>query len=388
MICSNLVFSLERIQHNVSVIESESKLKSLPIDSWCRGTVFSSIQTTFSRLIHEDTSKQLVQRALALDVDDPRRCAALNCDKFSASIFSALPSQDIVPSSIVFREAAANYLGAPSPICRHTVGFPIRSSSSNHSHKSVDVHGHNLTTATCVPGCGRTPLHNIIQKELVFEVRRCGLSVDVTPGDVIFASLSNEQIESLISDPQSNRIQTTVFPDICIHWDNPDKPPTYYDIKTLGHTQDYHCAAPPPPTRPQNHTINNRERRVRRDYENKTNALDSRLVDHPLVPGQFGPLRARRLAAIGGVNGLAFGAYAEASQGIMELIDEIANQQEFLWNRFGCNCPFEAKGILKRMIRNRLGLKVAFGWAELKFRVHSKAVKSHPSDVLIERAES
>jgi hypothetical protein len=117
-----------------------------------------------------------------------------------------------------------------------------------------------------------------------------------------------------------------MIPDMGVQLESRSQP-DYFDIKTIGHTADYHKSLPAdvPMKQAYGRVVQARAARVSTEYERKARQLDEKLVG-PVGEDQLGPLGAR-LQAIGGVKGLAFGAYGEASKGIGEFLHAIAKDK-------------------------------------------------------------
>ena len=341
------------------------------------GTKPPSLQRTITQERYKLIATLLEKQVLELDLHDPRRRSFLNYDKFSSQLFSSLPNNQLIPPSRVFREAAANQLGLPSPMCRHFVGARIRNSANCHQ-MNLDPHGFSLTRVTGVHGSSRTPLHNEIQRTLAREARACGLRVQETPSNVLTVALTNEQAEA-IANGAAPDVQTRVIPDLAIQ-SNDVTPRKYYDIKTLasGPFYDEHFRAD---KEPYSQIVNFRAKQVAKEYETATRRHD-RAINPDLPANEKGPMQAA-LAAIGGVQGLAFGGYAEASKSVHQLVGEIAEEQaEAMMDALGCQTAKQAQRVLKELLRRKLGIRVALGWAELKIRVFDEAVSPHARQLM------
>ena len=222
-------------------------------------------------------------------------------------------------------------------------------------------------------GMSRTPLHNALVNSVAYFMRAAG-SAKVEPRDLLLAETG--ALQPLRSRPRAPQ-QTSIIPDILYSTDclaASASQQQLYDVKTLGGgANNYTNTGRSDPKR----ATDARADKVAGEYRNKVRNIDHDL-DTTLAADQLGELE-RSLTRYGGVRGLCFGFYAEASRSVHQLVKELAEKmvetsEPHRTDNEKVGDPAVAKRI--KLMERKLGLVCAFGWAQLKlqalFRIRSK----------------
>ena len=234
----------------------------------------------------------------------------------------------------------------------------------------VDPYGFALSNWN---GMSRTPLHNALVNSVAYFMRAAG-SAKVEPRDLLLAETG--ALQPLRSRPRAPQ-QTSIIPDILYSTDclaASASQQQLYDVKTLGGgANNYTNTGRSDPKR----ATDARADKVAGEYRNKARKIDHDL-DTTLAADQLGELE-RSLTRYGGVRGLCFGFYAEASRSVHQLVKELAEKmvetsEPHRTDNEKVGDPAVAKRI--KLMERKLGLVCAFGWAQLKlqalFRIRSK----------------
>ena len=338
-----------------------------------------SFQKAVTHTFYKLKYQLLCDQANELDDNDPRRLAFTNSDVFSAQLFSAYPTNEFAPTSLVFREACCTLLGLPSLVCRHHVGQQIRTSPNSPAQR-VDRYGLILTQVNRITGSSRTPLHNAIQKLIASLLKRYGYTVTENPVD-LFVSLTTEPVMQAIMNGELDAPQTTIIPDLAFR--SPlGHTSTVIDFKTLSDSQAYQ----------QTSAVNTRASRVPLEYKAAARKIDTVSLGYPPThtrpSEEIGPLEAEVGRA--NVEGLVFGRYSETSGSVSKLIKGVAEERSAEAMRsMGCETVRHAQQVIKEMFRKKLGLLVSIEWAKLRLRVFHHAVSrlSALADELVDEGE-
>jgi hypothetical protein len=146
-----------------------------------------------------------------------------------------------------------------------------------------------------------------------------------------------------------------------------------FDVKTIhaGGPCYEHCALTS-----QSGAVAARAARVPGEYVGHARRIDR-------AQGTAGAVEAH-LRTLGTVSGLAFGAYAEASQDVHGLLASIASTlADAAWRRTGARCQSEALSFYTTMVRRRVGVAVARAMARHRLDrvqfigVSREAVRAH-----------
>ena len=107
----------------------------------------------------------------------------------------------------------------------------------------------------------------------------------------------------------------------------------------------------------QSGAVAEREHTIQREYERHATALDARF-------GRADGAVASRLAALGPIRGLVFGAYGEVSEDVAILISEAADcLARHFWRADGARTEAEARGFWMQRLRRRVSCLVAISYA-------------------------
>ena len=140
------------------------------------------------------------------------------------------------------------------------------------------------------------------------------------------------------------------------------------DVKTVGHSAAYDEDR----SGRLGKVVLDRSEKVHSEYMASAKKIDR--SHDPSLGDQSGPLE-RKLAGFGQVMGLAFGYFGEASPSVHSLVDSMAKQQSASHARkYGCGIQV-AKEIAKKYMRQKLGITLSVGWAELKMKVLSQVFR-------------
>lgn len=352
--------NLARPEHQPDHPDAEPLCESLAGDlDTTKPVNTKSFQKSVSHTFYQLKYLSLCDQANDLDNHDPRRLAFTNSDEFSIQLFSAYPTNEFVPTSLVFREASRTLLGLPSLLCRHHVNQLIRN-STNSTPQRVDAYGLALTRVNGLKGSSRTPLHNAIQKTMACLLRRFGYTATENPVDLFMNPITEEMMQAIQSGDLAD-YQSTIIPDLVLRSPT-DSSTTVVDFKTLSDSHSYtHAGA-----------VNKRANEVKNEYKRTARLLDTLALGYPRThrrpEDQIGPREAQVAAA--NVEGLVFGTYSEVSNSVRALIKKVADDRACEAMRsMGCENLRHATQVIKEMFRKKLGLVASIEWAKLRVRV-------------------
>jgi hypothetical protein len=297
-----------------------------------------------------------------LDINDERRIAYYSENLFSTQFVGSVPLPGCEISNSELYEIYATYYGRPSPACAPFIGSRFKTSmKKNGSYERVlDAYGHELESA-CLRGDGRRQQHNDILFTL-FDLDHC-YDAYLLRKEVygIFRSLIHD-VDRLEREMWA-RARQGLVPDFTIKTKLGGL--DLGDVKTVTV-----CPSRYEPKRdakgPTHGTaVDRRGAAVHGEYAYKAKVIDRKyngIAKDAVAPGPV----ARKLAEFGRVQGLAFGAYGEASEDVFALLDEIARVGAIRgWRDMGCNNELAARGILTQMTRHALGIAVVRANARL-----------------------
>ena len=291
-----------------------------------------------------------------LPADDMRRAAWLNLDRFSTTWVSCWPSKDAYLTNAEFREVASFYFGLPSPACG-----PKRGERIGSSRDVLDAYGCRLTTAK-LPGDGWRTQHDALKWRLAQDLGEMHARASTEVYGLFAGCLPPAARRQVDGMPRRQR--QGIVPDFVVYapWDGPEQP-FLLELKTLHHGRTTYpasssgaasrCAA-----------VARRARALPGEYLSKARRLDSRLCGTP--EGVVGPVE-RQLQQFGGLRGLVFGAWGEASSDCEVLLSHAAGVgAERHWRSMGSRDQPAAVGTLAWLLRRRWGMTALRENARLK----------------------
>ena len=312
---------------------------------------------------------QLHSQIMALAPDDARRRAWLSVVILSRQFISSHPDHRTEIEDTVFSEMFTTYLGAESRDIRHYAGQSIPCSRHGDGGVPCDPYGFALASAT-LPVTTFTECHDAIDREL-WDIVSGGFQVHREPRHLFTATIP----ATVLAGTGVNR--PSIIPDGSLYASM--LPPAtergatrprqrgqarthHFDTKTvLGGSSDYRCPRATSGEQ-QAGAVAERAHRVPGDYRQHARRLD--LAHH----GGATVIRDQ-LVSLGGVRGVVFGHYSEASDDAHELLsitaDELARRQ---WRGFGSRTQAEARGFFIQRLRRRLGLIVGREMARHRLR--------------------
>jgi hypothetical protein len=315
----------------------------------------------------------LLTRAKALTRSDPRRMSylATRQNGFANVLLRSVPTSEVPFSNMEWYEAVSNLFGKSSPSCSHFLGARI-ASNRNCPQLHVDRYGHNLKTATGLPGDHIRDFHD---QTVAIMCHHLSL------GGFLYKGGQNRPCKSIFSHlfppnvtEDAQRILNGIIPDAEINAHTLPPPSLHCKLNpfenttTLVDVKTYACGRAYSEHDNSDHdhsAVTRREKRVDTDYRRKAHTLDAQFYNTP--QGTVGPFQQQLncYGINGTVIGLVVGAFAEASTGIIHLRDLIARALALRLTG-GINISLEAAtGIYRDKLTRIWGLHFARGWSRV-----------------------
>ena len=311
------------------------------------GNGCANLQRELTGLRETSRFRQLDVSIRALPIDDIRRAAWLNMDKFSTVWVSTWPSPDCRVSNAEFSEIAARYFGLPSPACAPLVGQVIGNTRS-----FLDAHGSRLAAAS-LPGDGFRTQHDAIKWRLDEDMREMGMRSRTEVYGLFAAVLPQHARETVSQWPMRKR--QGLVPDFVVALPQAGQNPSeavdeLFELKTLHHGTTTYPAAVAPRSR----AVDRRSDALPGEQATKARRLDQRFCGTQV--GEVGPV-SRRLASYGAVRGLVVGHWAEGSSHMEDLLSGAAHTGSLRhWGAMRAREPTDALGTLAWILRRRWGM--------------------------------
>ena len=313
--------------------------------------------TKMQRLLTEEREKVRFQNLdvafRSLPVDDMRRNAWMNLDRFSTVWVSAWPTKESYLSNPEFAEVASVYFGMPSPCCRQSVGEPIGNTRS-----TLDVFGMRLAAAT-LPGDGWRTQHDAIKWQIEQDAREMGIR-HRTEVYGLFSACMPQQSRRAAAEMLPPRKRQGVVPDFLfnIALDGPERE-LLFELKTL-----HFGSSTYPESQQRCAAVARRARGLPAEYAAKARRVDQQFCS--TARGAVGPVEAK-LRTFDPVRGIVFGTWGEASPEVERLVHIFSSSGAAKhWRSMHAASPAEAKGGLAWLLRRRWAMTALRENARLK----------------------
>ena len=289
----------------------------------------------------------------ALDRKDLRRVSFLSEDfKHSTQWVTALVDHAGCLTNDAFTATAADYYGLPQPAVVPYVGNICTTKSAKGA--KVDAYGHILRNRSH-PGvyslCGYQRTHNASVYVMAESCKAASMSALVTPRGIFTGGMPNEiRLRAAAAesggDEREKERWKQLIPDLKVTHKGKTM---VFDLKIANECPtNYNCARVAAPARRE--AVNKRAKKVQGQYLRRAQAIDQEECD--VAPGTAGPCEDA-IAGVGGVIGLCYGHYGEASDSIDDLIDWCADATaEHGWEEHGFASRTVARGHYKAMYRH------------------------------------
>ena len=235
-------------------------------------------------------------------------------DKLSSAWLLALPAGDTCLSSPVFAEAAAALLCIPSPACADKIGYEV-------GDRRVDQFGDQVQAARGVEGDDWRKRHDNIKMMISRLLRWAKMPFQCE----VFNMFAHLIPQDGLSRMERGRKRQGLVPDFLLELDGErgQKKDELAELKVICCCPSRYKMFPPPPP-PHREFVKAVDRRARvltDEYVKKARDVDRVYGGAP--EGTVGRVQ-RKLEDFGGVRGLVFGAFSEASEGVQTLVHELA----------------------------------------------------------------
>ena len=299
---------------------------------------------------------------------DFRRIAWLNCNATSRVWLVVLPDRDNELTNPEFAEVAARYFGAPSPACSAARGERFGRGHRGGDPRTVDEYGFTVNSVSSVPGGGWACLHDQIKNEMASSCREMGQEVSVEVHN-LFSHLIPQGPGRVAWRDLSSRTRWGLVPDFAMRIRLGGDPVKFYllelkciHLSAAWYGQDAGCQREE--ARGKSCVpVEKRAKAVAAEYVKKAQETDQTYCG--TAPGEIGPVEAKLRSFEKSVP-LVFGAFGEASDGVEQLIDALAEAgADVHWRGMKAKKREEAKGALVAYLRRRWGMVAVRGNAQL-----------------------
>ena len=229
-------------------------------------------------------------------------------DKLSAAWLLALPGPQNGLTSAVFSEAMCMNLCLPSPACRDRVGESI-------GRTKVDQFGDKVMSAH-LPGDSWRIRHDTVKIEL----NRLFMWSNMRATCEVFGLFSHLIPQEGLNRIERGRQRQGMVPDFMIEVNTP----TGATEKRLAELKAFNCCLSRYPAGGRGKAVNRRAGLLQGEYKRKAQEADRVYGGHD--PNLAGPVE-RKLNQYGEVIGLVIGAFAEGSEDVHHLIQQLAEQR-------------------------------------------------------------
>jgi hypothetical protein len=302
------------------------------------------VQATLTRERERCRHTRLDAAMRSLSCTDIRRAAWLNADRYSSVWVAAWPTSDAWLDDAEFMEVTTRYFGLPSPACRPLLGQQIAGSRTQ-----LDAYGFKLCSLP-VPGDGWRSQHDTLKWRLFEDSREMGLRPTAEVYGLFAPLLPQTARHELDSLPARKR--QGLVPDLMAECRADSEAParaTLLELKTL-----HYGSSTYPNSEEQGHAVARRAAAIEREYLGKARHLDRRWLD--TAEGHQGPIEVK-LRGFGGVRGLVFGAWAEASPDVDWFLSQLAESGS-VCHRSALESPStdDAKAAITWILQRRWGM--------------------------------
>ena len=265
-----------------------------------------------------------------------------NRDKLSTAWLLCLPGPDGL-SSQSFTEAMAAILCMPSPACKDRIGAKV-------GKKTVDIYGDSIMSEI-LPGDHWRARHDKVKltihslctwARLPVTVEVWGLFSHLIPAAALTRMERGRKRQALVPD---FRIEMPISTEI-----GGGTKPQLAELKIISCCETWY------PARGNIRGTDRRAGELQQEYRKKARTVDKDVVG--IAEGQKGPVE-RRLDEFGQVLGLCFGAWGEASEGVHELVQTLAETRlKYQGLQQGRPGSDRELGVLVGQVRRRLSMAV------------------------------
>ena len=299
---------------------------------------------------------------------DFRRIAWLNCNATSRVWLVVLPDRDNELTNPEFAEVAARYFGAPSPACSAARGERFGRGHRGGDPRTVDEYGFTVNSVSSVPGGGWACLHDQIKNEMASSCREMGQEVAVEVHN-LFSHLIPQGPGRVAWREQSSRTRWGLVPDFAMRIRLGGDAVKFYllELKCIHLSASWYgpgAGCQREEARGKSCVpVEKRAKSVAAEYVKKAQETDQTFCG--TAQGEIGPVEAK-LRSFHKTVPLVFGAFGEASDGVEQLIDALAEAgADVHWRGMKAKKREEAKGALVAYLRRRWGMVAVRGNAQL-----------------------
>ena len=324
--------------------------------------------------IRSQEAEALLQRALRLPPDDPRRIAFVqsHTDKCSSTLFNGTPDPFTPLTSDEFRSAVQNKAGAHQTALTSLVGLPINTKAQS---TYVDPSGHNLKKLKGAPHDGTRQNHNAMQDTVSKSLAQAkiihmgGRYGNPRTCKGIFRGMAHRLAQLIANGNPIEKVLQLIIPDILINGLSLQGNSLLAGVKTLCDFKTLYAGGTHTEKRSDkpNAAVNARQKQASDKYNRRADELDSKLGITEDEHGfrarlkEFGPYNDR-----GRVNIPVIGSYGEMSDDVYTIAGTIAEE---LANEHCGYYKDKSTKAVTAFFRNQLyrawGLTAHRGWARL-----------------------
>ena len=260
-----------------------------------------------------------------------------NRDKLSSSWLQCLPGPDGLNNQ-AFSEAMALLLCLPSPACRDRVGARV-------GRRTVDIYGDSVMSEI-LPGDHWRIRHDKVKMAIHSLCVWARLPVTVE----VWGLFSHLIPAASLTRMERGRKRQAIVPDFRIEMPTPTggSSPQLAELKMISCCETWY------PAGGNTRGTDKRAGGLQQEYRKKARKVDQEVLG--LAEGEKGPVE-RRLDDFGGLLGLCFGAWGEASEGVHQLVQSLAESRlKYQGLQRGRPGSDQELGLLVGQVRRRLSL--------------------------------